>query len=487
MKFISLFSGIDAASVAFNPLGWEATAFSEIEPFPCAVLKHHYPDVPNHGDITKFDWSVYKGQVDMVCGGSPCQSFSLAGLRKGLSDERGNLAFEFVKAIEAISPKWVLYENVPGILSSKDNAFGCLLAALSGCNVPLLPGTRDGKWSKSGVVSGQKYGLAWRILNAEFFGVPQRRRRVFVVGCAGDWRASAKCLFESESVQWNPKKSRPKGKGVTSILEAGARTGRSTTDVRCGIGISEPDDPMFTLQATKQHAVAYCAGVTTVDARNAFDRGDQQHLDRLIVQEIIAVRTNQSSANGCGIAEGVAYTLDSFNGQAICYDARGNGIGDVVPNLTGDHAGHISDYTPIVIEQNSPCSTPDVISLRAAKTPNTVVCVPVVKPNDHLEELVLNDQGGSMIDIGYGVAPTLRSNSKGHEPSIIQNMVVRRLTTTECARLQGFPDSYLNIEFRGKPACDGVKYKALGNSWAVPVVRWIVERINEIELEYTVL
>lgn len=177
MRFLSVCSGIEAASVAWNPLGWKAVAFSEIEPFPSAVLAHHYPDTPNWGDMTKFqEWP--DEPIDLLCGGTPCQSFSVAGLRKGLDDPRGNLMLTFGAIAAKYRPKWLVWENVPGVLSSNGGRdFGTFL----------------------GMLGKLGYGFAYRIHNAEYFGVPQRRRRVFVVGCLGDWRSAAAVLFEQES------------------------------------------------------------------------------------------------------------------------------------------------------------------------------------------------------------------------------------------------------------------------------------------------
>jgi DNA (cytosine-5)-methyltransferase 1 len=144
VKYLSFFSGIEAASVAFGPLGWEAVAFAEIEAFPSAVLAHRFPKVPNLGDMTKVDWSKYRGKVDLVCGGPPCQAFSIAGLRESMNDARGNISLAYVRAIHAVQPRWCLTENVPGWLSTKDNAFGCFLAGLVGADAPLLPFDRGG-------------------------------------------------------------------------------------------------------------------------------------------------------------------------------------------------------------------------------------------------------------------------------------------------------------------------------------------------------
>ena len=210
MNFISICSGIEAASVAFGPLGWKAIAFSEIEPFPCAVLAHHYPDVPNFGDMTKFrEWpEEIFADADAVVGGPPCQAFSVAGARNGLNDARGNLTLTYaelinhadaIRFIHGKPPVVVLYENVPGLLSDKTGAFGCFLGGLAGEDGPLEP--PGGKWANAGAVYGPKRAIAWRVLDAQFFGVAQRRRRVFVVASARKGFDPATVLFEWDSVR----------------------------------------------------------------------------------------------------------------------------------------------------------------------------------------------------------------------------------------------------------------------------------------------
>lgn len=211
LRFGSVCSGIEAASVAWNPLGWEAAWFSEIEPFPCAVLAHHYPDVQNIGDMTKLPELILSGEIeapDMLCGGTPCQAFSIAGQRCSLDDERGNLSLVFCEVANAIDairtvqrkqPSIIFWENVPGVLNTKDNAFGCFLGELVGADVPLSSGTSN-KWPSAGYVAGPKRQAAWRTLDAQFFGVPQRRRRVFVIASARDDFNPAKVLFERNSL-----------------------------------------------------------------------------------------------------------------------------------------------------------------------------------------------------------------------------------------------------------------------------------------------
>lgn len=253
MRYISLFSGVEAASVAWHDLGWEPVAFSEIEPFPCAVLAHRFPDVPNLGDIRDVDWSeVIKryGSVELVVGGSPCQSFSIAGGRDSLDGE-SRLMFEYIRAVRDISPRWLLWENVPGVLSTRDNAFGQLLSELSSIG----------------------YSLAWRVFDAQFFGVAQRRRRVFLVGYLGNGGAPAAVLFERDSVRGNNQTSKQKRKALTASAEKGARASHSAIpintmvanrwnagDGRTCIGYGEPDDPQFTLSAAHEHAVMLASG-----------------------------------------------------------------------------------------------------------------------------------------------------------------------------------------------------------------------------------
>lgn len=225
MKYVSLFSGIEAASVAWRPLGWTPLAFAEIDAFASAVLAHHFPAVPNHGDVTAFDWSTYRGVCDLVVGGSPCQSFSVAGLRGSLSDDRGNLALAYCKIVHAIDPTYALYENVPGILNTKDNAFGCLLAGLVGEDDALTPPAYMGiGWPDAGVVTGPERSAAWRVLDAQYFGVAQRRRRVFVLSVrgSGNW-ACAEALFPlSDGMPWDLAPSRETRRRVAGSLGGGS-------------------------------------------------------------------------------------------------------------------------------------------------------------------------------------------------------------------------------------------------------------------------
>ena len=370
MKYLSICSGIEAATAAWHHLGWKPAGFSEIEAFPSAVLKHHYPDVPNFGDMTTFkNWNLNGSDISLLVGGTPCQSFSVAGMRKGLSDDRGNLALTFCEMADHFDPEWVLWENVPGVLSSQDNAFGCFLAGLAGEDEPLVaPG---GKWTNAGYVLGPKRTVAWRILDAQYFGVAQRRRRVFVVASPRDRFDPREILFESEGLRRDTPPSRETREGVAKCLTR---------------GVGQRYDP---------------------------------ETESLIPS----------------------------------YGIPGNWIGRA-PENGGNAVEPMHDIAP--------CLT---------KTDQHGVAHPIG----------LDEEQNAMID-AFGTLKA-RTAAGGFEGTVMQtDMTVRRLTSVECERLQGFPDNYTAIPWRSKVAedCpDGPRYKALGNSMAVPVMRWIGERINK--------
>ena len=339
MNYLSVCSGIEAATVAWHPLGWNPVAFSEIEKFPSRVLAHHYPDVPNVGDMTKFEeWNI--GAIDLFVGGTPCQSFSVAGLRKGLDDPRGNLMLTFGAIANRFRPRWLVWENVPGVLSSNGGRdFGAFV----------------------GMLGELGYGWAYRVLDAQYFGVAQRRRRVFVVGCLGNWRHAAAVLFERHSLSGNPAPSRKKEGEIT----ANALSGTSQS-----IGFNARQDPC---------SWTGCVGTLDTDA------GTQA------VLQFAAIPI--STQNAIGRVNGIdEWPLGIFND------------GDPAPTLSKSH--------------------------------------------------------------GHAVGTNKSSD-----------FAVRRLTPVECERLQGFPDNYTNIP----NAADGPRYKALGNSMAVPVMRWIGKRIQFIQ------
>ena len=289
MRFGSVCSGIEAASVAWHPLGWKAAWLSEIEPFPSAVLAHHYPDVPNLGDMTTLPDRIRCGDVeapDVLCGGTPCQAFSVAGLRRSLDDARGNLTLTFCEIADAIdvsraargdTPAIIFWENVPGVLSTKDNAFGCFLGAIAGEDMALLP--PGGKWPNAGYVSGPKRAVAWRVLDAQYFGVAQRRRRVFVVAGAALGFNPAEVLFEFDGVRRDTAPSREAGQDVAKCLTTGtgSRYDWETEDII-------PVGAFFAGQGAKAGSIAYSTDVapTLKASDSGTNRTPSAHVGMLV-------------------------------------------------------------------------------------------------------------------------------------------------------------------------------------------------------------
>ena len=445
MKYGSVCSGIEAASKAWEPLGWKPAWFSEIEPFPSAVLAHHWPEVTNLGDMTKIADAVRAGDVeapDVLVGGTPCQAFSIAGLREGLSDDRGQLTLSYVELANAIDAKRrergepeaiIVWENVPGVLSSKDNAFGCFLAGLAGESSELQPAGE--KWTHAGCVSGPERVIAWRVLDAQFFGVAQRRRRVFVVASARKGFDPAAVLFELDSVRRDSAPSRESQKAVAALTARGVGT--------CGA-----DDN----QAQAGHLIAFGGGNTAghIDVATACTaHGIRLDFDT----ETFAVHGTQDPDTNCELA----HTLGRNNGQenaCIAFSYKDNG------------ADATSDLSPTIRAGNH-----DKSHANSGQPPAIAYAFKA-------------GQGAKAGGIGYAEekSPTLTSASSGTNlaPAVMHGVSVRRLTPIECERLQGFPDNHTLIGWRGKDAdeCpDGPRYKAIGNSMAVPVMRWIAERI----------
>ncbi|MBG0672920.1 phage N-6-adenine-methyltransferase [Enterobacter hormaechei] len=445
MKYGSVCSGIEAASKAWEPLGWKPAWFSEIEPFPSAVLANHWPEITNLGDMTKIADAVRAGDVeapDVLVGGTPCQAFSIAGLREGLSDDRGQLTLSYVELANAIDAKRrergepesiIVWENVPGVLSSKDNAFGCFLAGLAGESSELQPA--GGKWTHAGCVSGPERVIAWRVLDAQFFGVAQRRRRVFVVASTRKGFDPAAVLFELDCVRRDSAPRRETQKAVAALTARGVGT--------CG-----PDDN----QAQAGHLIAFGGGNTAghIDVATACTaHGIRLDFDT----ETFAVHGTQDPDTNCELA----HTLGRNNGQenaCIAFSYKDNG------------ADATSDLSPTIRAGNH-----DKSHANSGQPPAIAYAFKA-------------GQGAKAGGIGYAEeqSPTLTSASSGTNlaPAVMHGVAVRRLTPIECERLQGFPDNHTLIGWRGKDAneCpDGPRYKAIGNSMAVPVMRWIGERI----------
>jgi DNA (cytosine-5)-methyltransferase 1 len=432
MKYLSVCSGIEAASVAWKNLGWEPTAFAEVEPFPSAVLAHHYPTVRNRGDMTKFtEWP--DESIDLLVGGTPCQSFSVAGLRKGLADPRGNLMLTYLGIAQVYRPRWIVWENVPGVLSSGGGRdFGTFLGALVDLG----------------------YGFAFRILDAQWFGVAQRRKRVFVIGYLGNAECAAKVLFERESVCRNPAPSREKGKGTATNVADCLRSG--------GAG-GVPSSRGEHLVATRMVAFGEYANDGTASTLKSRDYKDATDLVATAFEPGIAGREGGESR----FTNEVTGTLRKAMGDnqtAVAYS-------QVIPLNSMTMQGRPSDTTGRmgsgIGEEGDPCPT-------------------ISKVHHHAVALYENHSIDSRIKGPVEVSPSCRSafGTGGGNIPLVHSTAVRRLTPTECERLQGFPDGYTNIPWRKKPESpDGPRYKALGNSMAVPVMRWIGERIDKVNKE----
>ena len=402
MRYGSVCSGIEAATVAWHPLGWEPAFFSEIEKFPREVLAHHYPDVPLHGDFTTITEKEY-GSIDLLVGGTPCQSFSVAGLRKGLDDDRGNLALEFIKLAQREKPRWVVWENVPGVLSSNGGRdFGSFLGALGEIG----------------------YGFAYRVLDAQYFGVAQRRRRVFVVGYLGDWRRAAAVLFERESLSGNPAPSR--------------KTRQDTSEaVTNGLGVSSGVYEHHGQDSRTKELGEVC---TTVTAK--YGTGGNN-------MPIVTARMRAFGDYDC---DGTASTVKARDYKdatdLIAYGLPGNWIGRKPEN----GGNQVEPFY-----EQSPCQT---------RTDRHAVAF----HENSRAELRETDIAGSMSTAGG-------KPGQGY-PAVRNGMSVRRLTPIECERLQGFPDGYTDVK---EKTPDGPRYKAIGNSMAVPVMSWIGQRIDLID------
>jgi DNA (cytosine-5)-methyltransferase 1 len=406
MNYLSVCSGIEAASVAWHPLGWTPIGFSEIEPFPSAVLAHHFPTVKNFGDMTKYDkWDIKRGTVDLLVGGTPCQSFSVAGLRQGLKDPRGNLMLTFLGIAEHFNSKWIVWENVPGVLSSNGGKdFGSFLGALGELG----------------------YGFAYRVIDAQWVrtyghprAVPQRRRRVFVVGCFGNAIRAAKVLFESESLPRYSAPRRATRKGTAADVEEGVGSGDEVVKHPVIFTKAKRAQSSFDNETWVQGVVA--------PTQNTFDVGDTRATTAILFEN----HPNDSRVTG------------PHNVAPSCVSRFGTGGGNV----------------PLVISAVAIQGT--VIGRKDYNGPQGLGC----------------SDGGEMF--------TLNSTDV-HAVALAPTMQVRRLTPTECERLQGFPDGWTAIPWKNKSAndCpDGPRYKALGNSMAVNCMEWLGERIKKFNNE----
>ncbi|TEJ51145.1 DNA cytosine methyltransferase [Pseudomonas aeruginosa] len=559
ISYGSVCSGIEAASVAWHMLGFRASWFAEIEPFPSAVLAHRWPAVKNLGDMTRISSKVLAGMIDapdILVGGTPCQAFSVAGMREGLSDPRGALTIKYVELANAVDhvrnargddETVVIWENVPGVLSSKDNAFGCFLGALVGESEELQP--PGGKWKDAGCVYGPKRTAAWRVLDAQYFGLAQRRRRVFVIASARAGFDPCEVLFEREGMRRDTPPRRGEGQDIAGHAPFG-------TALQCGCGYlfdlslgqwgcpnCEGDEgpavevmtgvpafggenqsrSLFQAGALTAHGVrndfaseTFCvapavAGTLQANGKAAGSAKQQDAESGLLVvhgtqdpdvvqdcahtlgrnhgQENAVFDPNQitSVTNRSQPTPGLCHTLPASSQPPIAFSCKDYGAdaGEIAPTLRamghGDsHAnagGQVAIAYPLLeVGKRTGRSTSDpraglgvgaesdpMFTLQASAQHGVCVTGDIIH--------TLKAEGFDASEDGTGRGQPITPEAAG----------VRRLTHRECERLQGFPDDYTLIPWRGKPATecpDGPRYKAIGNSKAVPVVRWIGRRLK---------
>ena len=465
MVYGSVCSGIEAASVAWHTLGWTPAWFCEIEPFPSAVLKERYPHVQNYGDFTRLsepDHPVRSTSIDVLVGGTPCQAFSVAGLREGMRDPRGGLTLEYVRLARALRPKWLVWENVPGVLSSgQGRDFGSFVGAL--------------------VESG--YGVAWRVLDAQYVrvdgyphAVPQRRKRVFLVGhSGGDAARAASVLFEPEGVRRDSAPRRASRKGVASDAGAGATKRQWPSDVACTL------DACFgnSIGVDDQHALGG-ASLFVPASRGSAERqwpSDVACTLAACFGEKLGLE-DQHALGGASLFVPASPIVMSDGQSNASIHADG-----ISPSLTCVHEAPIAaipyDLFQVTApinrqhrDEHSPCHT---LARDNAAHAAVVTATPAYDPCPTLTSRM---QGST------GWAPYNEDAHLVTHAGSVPRMSVRRLTPTECERLQGFPDGWTQVAWKGKAASecpDGPRYKALGNSMAVNCMRWIGARIQAVE------
>jgi len=469
----SVCSGIEAVSLAWQPLGLEAAWFAEIEPFPSAVLAHRYPRVPNLGDMTAIARQVRAGTVpapDILVGGTPCQSFSVAGARRGLNDPRGALTLAYVELANAIDqtrhqdhrpPATLVWENVPGVLSDRSNAFGHFLGALAGESRALEPPGQ--KWAHAGCVSGPRRRIAWRVLDAQYFGVAQRRRRVFLVASGGDGVDPVEVLFERTGLRGD---SSP---GFAPWQDAAGAAGLGAA---AAAGVAGLKQPYGKATVTFGFGGGNTAGPIDVAACLTAAPGPKNDFE---VETFVA----QS------VAGGISHTLSTANGGKGCSeDGTGKGVPIIAFTAQGCGADATMAWAP---------------TLRAGghrfSHANAGVVPAIAFAQNSRGELRLESGHGQLagtLSTGggkpgqgrpmvLGLAPDYEAhfrydwNEPG--PGDWSQWRVRRLMPVECERLQGMPDDYTLAPYRGKPAADAPRYKAIGNSMAVPCVAWLGRRL----------
>lgn len=499
MKYISICSGIEGATVAFHPLGWTPLAVSEIDAFPSAVLAHHYPQVPNLGDMTKFhDWpEELLAECDMLVGGPPCQAFSIAGMRNSLDDDRGNLTLTYVKLIDHIDsirrkhgrdPIIALYENVPGIYSTRDNAFGCLVGAICGQDAPIE--TETGKWPTTGVFWGQKRRVGYRTLDAQFFGLAQRRRRCFLLAVPnelverlGDKADPAEILSIAESLRGDSPPSREAGPCVAALTANGVGTcGADDNQGQAGHLIPSTGATSHCLNAGgmgrqdyETETLVACREPYTLAVRG---RAGEPTLEYRSDGTANAILTPNGGRAGIGVGA-IAFTCKDYGADAGATSPTLRAMGH-----DGSHAnagGQVAVAIPIQeVGKRTGVSTNDPragVGIGAEGDPMFTLQAGanhgVAFAQNTRDELRYIGGDGSIVG-ALGAETGMKQQSY-----IQQTMAVRRITVVEAERLQGFEDGYTDVPYRGKQAADGPRYKAIGNSFATKVVFWIGFRIQK--------
>jgi DNA (cytosine-5)-methyltransferase 1 len=466
-------------------------------------------DVINAGDFTKIGKDDV-GTIDLLAGGTPCQSFSVAGKRAGLDDPRGNLTIEFARLADRLRPLWVVWENVPGVLSIDDGrTFGAFL----------------------GLLVQLGYGVAYRILNAQHFGVPQRRRRVFVVGCLGSWRGAAAVLLDRHGLSGHPPPRRESRQGAAGGVEVGPDGGSltdiaSTLDRGCRDGLTRNQLGIGVLSSTDEISHCLNAGgmgrqdfesetlIAHALSADGFD-ASEDGTGRGTPVVPVAICTAHTQSNGSGFSTDVAHTLESGGAQVVAFSQNlrdevrlFGGDGRTVGALAAQPGAKQQCYVAFSAKDDGVDAREIAPTLRGmghdASHPNgggqVAIAFTQNQDGDVLSGEVMqslgtnaNASGRNAANVAVAwtqeltastdIAGTLQRGGEGGRADGVMTpqMAVRRLTPRECERLQGFPDDYTLVEYRGKLASDGPRYKALGNSMAVPVMRWIGQRIDAVD------
>lgn len=448
-------SGLEAATLAWAPLGWRCAFVSEIEDAPSRLLAHRFPDVPNLGDMNEWEkWPDFA--IDLFAAGTPCQSFSLAGLRAGLDDPRGTLMLDYIGIAARYRPRWLVWENVPGVLSSNEGRdFATFLGALTGQSIEP---PESGSFSNTGIVEGiaAAYGLAWCVLDAQYFGLAQRRERVFVVGHIGDWRPSAAVLLEPSCLRGDSRPRRAAGENA------------ATTVIASSGGISKKDD---------------IAGRVIVEPAYAIQAG------AIKASESVNASRNTTGPDGLGVRADLAYEVQAVaqpytlavrgRGDARELEYHDDGIANAVLTPSGGRDGMGVGAIAFSCKDYGQDAAFDVApTLRA------------------MNEVHGHANGGGQMAValpsGLDEGHTARALNACHtgtgrldvsvDTFVLEPYAVRRLTPRECERLQGLPDDWTLVpNAKGKPMADSPRYKMIGNAWAVAPVRWIGERIALVD------